>query len=585
MRRGWLAAIVALVASLAFTASASAAGQLIVGPASVGLADSRFFGVVAQPDGKLIAAGETSLSGGSVKLLLARFNADGSLDGGFGQGGVSTGDVGTLGRSVAVGPNGQIFVAGQMTNGTGTAKSGMLLERFDQRGRLLGQRTVLPAGGQAFAIAIRGDQVVLAGSATGPRGQDVSALARFRADGSPDPSFGASGTVVQDLGDYSVAYGVAIQGDGKIVIGGSQRAGLQIVNALAARFDANGALDGSFDGGALLQYPQPGANSGSVEFRAVAMQGQNVVLVGDTPTGDGADALVVRLLPNGKRDPSFDPASTNPDGSAGTPGVLYLHATAADGAAQSPYPGGYGVVLSGADIIVAGHFQSQGLQQLALWAVGLNGRLDPGFGQQGRTVSVIAGDAGSFTSRENNSIALAPDGSLLSAGDSTQGVSSPTGSVARYSGYPLVPPPPPPLPPVPPPPPGPPGPHPPPGGKHPGIERLDLIIRRGLPLRVNCAVSCRVHAELRITAQSARHLGLLARHAHHGASIVIASASTSRAGGTAILTLHLTPPARRALRHERRLPADLVTYVRQSGRAIHSSLRHLLLVQGASQRR
>src|SRR5206468_8450037 len=46
-----------------------------------------FADVKALPSGKFLAAGAAKASDGKVSLLLARFNADGKLDGTFGSGG------------------------------------------------------------------------------------------------------------------------------------------------------------------------------------------------------------------------------------------------------------------------------------------------------------------------------------------------------------------------------------------------------------------------------------------------------------------------------------------------------------------
>src|SRR6185295_9692863 len=74
----------------------------------------------------------------------------------------------------------------------------------------------------AFAIAIQSDgKIVVAGhSDTGPTLSDF-ALARYNADGSLDSSFGVGGKVLTDFeNDYDTAFGVAIQSDGKIVAAG-----------------------------------------------------------------------------------------------------------------------------------------------------------------------------------------------------------------------------------------------------------------------------------------------------------------------------------------------------------------------------
>jgi uncharacterized delta-60 repeat protein len=73
-------------------------------------------GAVRQPDGKLVIAGYTQ---DGEDVAVARLNANGSLDAGFGAAGKKTVDFGaaTFGNAVALAPNGPIVVAGQKTGG------------------------------------------------------------------------------------------------------------------------------------------------------------------------------------------------------------------------------------------------------------------------------------------------------------------------------------------------------------------------------------------------------------------------------------------------------------------------------------
>jgi uncharacterized delta-60 repeat protein len=73
-------------------------------------------GAVRQPDGKLVIAGYTQ---DGEDVAVARLNANGSLDAGFGAAGKKTVDFGaaTFGNAVALAPNGRIVVAGQKTGG------------------------------------------------------------------------------------------------------------------------------------------------------------------------------------------------------------------------------------------------------------------------------------------------------------------------------------------------------------------------------------------------------------------------------------------------------------------------------------
>ncbi|MDQ2805262.1 MAG: hypothetical protein M3Y41_22260, partial [Pseudomonadota bacterium] len=449
IRRLWLSlcgSVALLVGLLSSAAGAQAAGQLL-SAGSTGISGTQFFAVTGQGDGRIVAAGES----GGAQLIVARFNASGSLDTSFGSGGIAYGpslSTGTVGRGVAVDSSGNILVAGQLTNGF--ANSGMLLERFTAAGRLDGRfgagagaggvATALGANcGAAFSIALQGNgDIVLGGSGCPTSGKSVTALARFTPGGALDPSFGGGGTVLQDLGDFSVAYGVAVDADGKIVIAGSQRPGGQVPNGIAARFNSNGSLDFFFQ-----QYPANG--SGSIEFRGVALQGTDIALAGATPNSSGSSAIVVRLNGAGQRDPSFN---------AGNPVYLAATAPSLTQPPAAPYPGAYGVAVSGGDIIAGGFILNTAqLDEPALWALGPSGSLDKSFGSGGVVFSSVAPDSGELGALTVSSA----DGSILAAGSSSPVNGFPTGLVARYGGSPALPPPPPPPPPpvavLPPPPP------------------------------------------------------------------------------------------------------------------------------------
>ena len=74
------------------------------------------------------------------------------------------------------------------------------------------------------------------------------ALVRYNADGSPDDSFGDSGLVITDISPGpDTARSVAIQADGRILVGGSETYGNE--DFALARYDSDGGLDQGFGSG------------------------------------------------------------------------------------------------------------------------------------------------------------------------------------------------------------------------------------------------------------------------------------------------------------------------------------------------
>jgi uncharacterized delta-60 repeat protein len=111
----------------------------------------------------------------------------------------------------------------------------------------------------AQAVAIQPDgKVIAAGSAGNPN--SVFALARYKLNGSLDSSFGSGGQLTTSLGLNlnGGAKGVAIQGDGKIVVAGFAAAPGTQEFALV-RYNPDGSLDTNFGTGGTVRHGDPGS--------------------------------------------------------------------------------------------------------------------------------------------------------------------------------------------------------------------------------------------------------------------------------------------------------------------------------------
>ena len=165
--------------------------------------DGQGEGVVIQSNGQIVTAGwRTVGSGIDTDFALTRNNPDGSLDTGFGSGGIATTDLG--------GPD-----------------------------------------DQALDAALLPDDGIVAVGRTDASGilKTAFGVVRYLPDGTPDPNFGTDGIVTTPFfGKGAVANAVAVQPDGKIVVAGfaEQASGFNSDFALA-RYNADGTLDTSFD--------------------------------------------------------------------------------------------------------------------------------------------------------------------------------------------------------------------------------------------------------------------------------------------------------------------------------------------------
>lgn len=185
----------------------------------------RSYALAIQADGKIVLAGSCTNVGGSC---VARYNANGALDTGFNGSGVLTGvAIGYL-QAVAIQADGKIVLAGSCA-GFCAARlhaDGSVDTGFNGTGV---SATNLSAGANgAQAVAIQADgRMVLAGFCRDASSHADFCVLRYNSDGSLDSSFNASnvplrGTAVTPVGSLNdLAYAVAIQGDGKILLAGS----------------------------------------------------------------------------------------------------------------------------------------------------------------------------------------------------------------------------------------------------------------------------------------------------------------------------------------------------------------------------
>src|SRR5262249_48090484 len=103
------------------------------------------------------------------------------------------------------------------------------------------------AGNRAHAVAIQQDgRIIVAGQAHTVPGHDDFAVVRYNADGTVDPSFGATGKITTDFfGASDSANAIAIQADGRIVLAGVAGNVFSSMVALV-RYNTDGGLDTTF---------------------------------------------------------------------------------------------------------------------------------------------------------------------------------------------------------------------------------------------------------------------------------------------------------------------------------------------------
>jgi uncharacterized delta-60 repeat protein len=215
---------------------------------------SQFDAVLVQPDGKIVAAGTDTFIP-TNRFLVVRYDSTGARDATFGTGGAVLTPVSGSGGwafDIDFGPGGTLVAtgAGSSIGGTGSA-IGVV--------RYLANGTPDPAfgGGDGIATlavpnrstaykgAVAPDGRVIAAAyriptPLFPQGNDLVA-ARFTPTGAVDTAFGGTGWVAVDVGINDFGSAIALQADGKILVGGTTA-------------DANGLLLVRLDGGLCPPY-------------------------------------------------------------------------------------------------------------------------------------------------------------------------------------------------------------------------------------------------------------------------------------------------------------------------------------------
>jgi uncharacterized delta-60 repeat protein len=296
--------------------------------------------VLIQPDGHIVTVGPREVGVNfHFQFGATRHDAAGNLDTGFGTGGVVT-----------------------------TSLGGNDDKAFDA--------AMFPDGG--FVAVGQADPHGLANTDFG--------IVRYTADGQPDPTFDTDGVLASDLsGHDDVANAVAVQPDGKIVVGGLAEPNPFNADFALARYNPDGTLDTTFGGDGIVTTDLGTFGDGITD---IALQSDGkIVAVGATDN----DAALARYLPDGTLDPTFGGAGTVVGG-IGTNEVK--------GVAIAP----------GGTILVAG---TRG-EAAIVASYGPNGKLNLGFGSFGVAEADLTSG---FDSGDD--LVVKPDGDIVLVGSAS----------------------------------------------------------------------------------------------------------------------------------------------------------------------
>lgn len=354
--------------------------------------------VAVQSDGKIVIGGASE-----AKILLIRYNSDGSLDNTFGVGGIATTNfpLSVTPQGIALLPNGKIALAAGHFDEISTCR----LFLFNSDGSLdqsFGNGGVLISGnGFTTDVVAQSDGKIVVSSEF-PNAR--ASLSRYNSDGTLDPTFGSGGRASSEVSS-GILYSLALQSNGKFVISGfTDQAGFLNRNAIVIRHNSNGSLDASFGSGGKVITDIGGRKN---EGRRVAVAADGKIVVG----GYAEDI-------NGK----FDLALS-----------LYNN----DGSLDTNFGSGGSRTLTLSDrtnIIAAVAIRQKilatgtGLGTFTLMRFNLDGSLDASFGPGGIVTTTFP----NWPNASANSMTVQADGKIILAGLVNNGGSSAV-ALARYN--------------------------------------------------------------------------------------------------------------------------------------------------------
>jgi uncharacterized delta-60 repeat protein len=288
--------------------------------------DDRANALAVQSDGKIVVVG-TSYSSGSGKFAVARYTANGGVDGTFGGG---TGKVTTTisaddaAYAVVIQPDGKIVVGG--SSGNSSAVYSFALVRYLTNGSLDNAAGVFGTGGkvtttisqlaQINALLIQPDSKIVAVGYSSDLSDFDYALARYSTTGTLDNGFGSGGIVTTDFGMLrdDAAYSVVISNLGKLFVGGYTDNGTGVTpdnDYALARYNTDGSLDnsgtGPFASNGGLVTTDFGANE--ISYDMVGRFDGKLIMMGTSYTGSlpgtNSDFALSRYTLDGNLDVNF----------------------------------------------------------------------------------------------------------------------------------------------------------------------------------------------------------------------------------------------------------------------------------------
>lgn len=197
---------------------------------------------IIQSDGKIVMVGTFTVYGGVTTNRIVRLNTNGSRDASFNMGTGFSAFANTIKQQVS---SGLLYVIGFFTSYNGTTRNG--IARLFSDGTL--DTSFNPGSGpntfgsiSAECIAIQSDgKIIVGGNFQQYNGTSINRIVRINTNGTIDNTFSVGS------GFNNAVYSLSIQSDGKIIAGGDFTTYNGVTRNRIAKLNLDGTLDTSFD--------------------------------------------------------------------------------------------------------------------------------------------------------------------------------------------------------------------------------------------------------------------------------------------------------------------------------------------------
>ncbi len=270
-------------------------------------------GITVQTDNKIVATGSIAVNGKGA-ILQGRLNANGSIDNSYGTNGFSKIVINNANYVIKfhnlLSNQNKTFVIGYIGNGNGAIEQGFIA-KLNATGSLdsgFGTNGVsifhLPSDqyDHFYSGAVQADGKIITAGTSSDTVTDKLMVNRFNSDGSIDTSFGNNGTIIETLGSRSPGRDVKIQQNGKIIVVGQIDFDGNNKEAFAIRYNSNGSRDASFANGGIYEGPK---NSVSSANSVVIQADGKIILGGAQPINSGSGFGLIRLNSDGTIDSEY----------------------------------------------------------------------------------------------------------------------------------------------------------------------------------------------------------------------------------------------------------------------------------------